>query len=248
MDHSCWVQENCRVCGGRLGRYKVSYDCHTPSNQGKLQAIGVSVKGDREGIHPQRMCQGCYNVCTRTVSANNAGKVYTPILTKFEWVEHSEDDNCTVCQLFGKRTRGRKPKKALAGRPPSHLLDLVTSIKEKAPPSLSLDLDVREKLSYHPSTDEDLKCPLCHLVLDCPMNLTTCNRLVCLACCIGYLYQHTDLSCPCCGTEHLVDSSTIIPASTVIQRLLQGLKLQCEKCQYPVLAGTVPDTVNNNIL
>lgn len=72
-------------------------------------------------------------------------------------------------------------------------------------------------------------------MLDRPVNLATCNQLVCLACCIGYLYKHTDLSCPCCGLGH---SSTVIPAPTVVQNLLQTMELPCERCQQPVLAGT----------
>ncbi len=58
MDHSQWVKDGCRVCGGRLGRYKVSYDCHTAPNQAKLQIIGVSVKQDLEKIHPQNFAMG----------------------------------------------------------------------------------------------------------------------------------------------------------------------------------------------
>lgn len=241
MDHSCWLQNSCRVCGGKLGRYKVSYDCHTDTNQAKLQAIGVSVKTDRKKTHPLKFCHGCYNVCTRKLSANKAGRDYFPslALTKFEWVDHRDSD-CTVCQHFGKSARDRRQKKPLVpiGRPSDSFLEMIASIKERAPPSLLLDFDVRERLSRHPSTDEDVKCPLCHLVLDRPVNLATCNKLVCLTCCIGHLYRHTDLSCPCCGIGHTVDSSTIIPAPTVVQKLLQAMELPCERCQQSVLAGT----------
>lgn len=238
MDHSCWVQDACRVCGGRLGRYKVSYDCHTEPHKAKLQAIGVSVEEDSKNIHPKRFCHGCYNICTRAVCASHAGKDYTPHLTRFEWREHV-DDGCVVCQHFRKSTRGRKQKKASAGRPSAHLVELITSIKDQAPPSLNLDFTLRERLSQHPSTDEDLKCPICHLLLDSPVMLTACNTLVCLTCCVGHLYTHTDLSCPCCGEAHTIDSSTVIPASPVILKLLKGIKLPCERCQHPVTAGIV---------
>ena len=112
MDHSSWVQDACRVCGGRLGRYKASYDCHTDTHKVKLQAIGVSVEKDTKNMHPQRFCHGCYNVSSRAVSASNAGKHYTPHLTLFEWTDHL-DEGCTVCQHFTNGGKGgRRPKKA----------------------------------------------------------------------------------------------------------------------------------------
>ena len=218
MDHSQCVQSGCRVCGGRLKRYKVSYDCHTAANRVKLQSIGVSIDHDAQTVHPQRFCHGCYNVCSRAINASKAGKDYTPRLTRFEWKEHIED-SCTVCEHFS--NKGRKPNKVPVGRPSQHLLDIVSSIKERAPSGLVLDLNLRQQLSQHPSTDKDLLCPLCHLVLDRPLVLTTCNTLICLTCCIQHIYAHTDLSCPCCGSSHSIDKSNIVPASPIILRLHQ---------------------------
>lgn len=234
MAHSAWLQNNCRVCGGRLSKSRVSYA--TVQNQSKLQAIGISVEYDKKEVHPLRFCHSCYNVCTRTVNASKNGKDYTPKLTKFQWIEHTADD-CTVCDHFGGDSRGRKAKKTSTGRPSDQLLDLIRTIKERSPPSLIPDFEVRERLSHHSSTDEDLKCPLCHLVLDRPLLLTTCNKLVCLTCCVGYMYQHADLSCPCCGTGHILDASRIIPAPPVILKLLRGMEITCERCKEPVPAG-----------
>lgn len=141
MDPPSWLQDRCRVCGGKLSRYKVSYDCHTTINKAKLQLIGVTIAGDQEGVHPPRFCYG-----------------------RFEWGESSEVEHGRV---------GRKPKKAPIGRPSNLIKDLVTHMKEGAPPSVALDLITRERLSHHPSMDEDLKCLLCHLMLDRPLQLTT---------------------------------------------------------------------------
>jgi hypothetical protein len=153
-------------------------------------------------------------------------------------VEHG--DGCTVCRkLEESSARGRKPKVASAGRPPNYLLDLIASIKERAPPSLHLDFGLRERLSHHPLVDKDLKCPLCHLLLDRPVNLATCNKLICLTCCTGHLYKQPNLSCPCCGPEHKLSSSTVISPSPLILKLLQAIKIPCEQCKQPVLAGTI---------
>ncbi len=66
MEHSAWLQDNCRVCGGRLGRFKVSYDC-APKHILKLQAIGVPVREDKKDVHPRKFCHSCYNICTRAI-------------------------------------------------------------------------------------------------------------------------------------------------------------------------------------
>ena len=239
MDHSRWLQEGCRLCGGRLGRYKVSYDCHTTDNKARLLSIGVLVEQDEDAVHPRRFCHGCYNVCVRMTNARAAGKHYTPQLTLFHWVAHSDEGTCTVCHHFRGRGPGRKPKKMTAGRPPKRVLDIVSHVEEKAPESSLMSWDLRSKLSKQPSTDPDLMCPVCRLVLDRPMLITTCNKLVCMACCVQYTYKHTDLSCPCCGPVHTVDESTLIPASSVILKLLGSLELACETCHQQVIAGMI---------
>ncbi len=79
--------------------------------------------------------------------ATEDGRHYTPNLTKFQWVEHSED-NCMVCVLFGQDRRGKKKRKGLfTGRLIHSLLDLIETIKEKSPPSLLLDFKLRETIS-----------------------------------------------------------------------------------------------------
>ena len=237
MDHSVLCAENCRVCGGRLGRFKVSYE--TAKHLDKLQAIGVLVQCDRAGTHPPKFCHSCYNVCTRAIKAITEGNDYTPRLEKFQWVEHT-DMNCTVCTHFEtvkQNFQSRKPKRTSMGRPPYQVVELVRSLKERSPPSLLLDLQLRERLTQ---LQEDLSCTLCNLLVDRPLLLTTCNKLVCLTCCITYVYQHTDLSCPSCGVAHILDESTVIPAPPAIIRLIRNLEVSCEKCSLQVTAG------NNN--
>ena len=229
MDPSCRVQNGCRVCGERLSRYKVSYDCHTTDNQAKLKSIGVIVANDQKDIHPERFCHGCYSVCMRTITARREGRDYTARLTKFDW--GAGESSCEK-----PRKVGWKPKKATFGRPPNSIVQLVSSIKDRAPPSLLLDLEVREKLSRHPSMNEDLKCPVCHLVLDRPLQLTTCNIIICMACCVGHIYKQTDLCCPC-GGGHTIDGNSIITAPVVIQRLLGSIEFPCQKCHEVVPAG-----------
>ena len=241
MDHSCCVQNGCRVCGGRLSRYRVSYECQSAANQVKLLSIGVTVTQDRKDIHPQQFCHGCYSVCTKKVKANEQGKDYTPRLTKFKWGEHSEI-SCEVCEKFGKPSR--KPKAAPVGRPSDSTLELIAHIKEVAPQSLTLDGETREELAHHPSIDEDLKCLMCHHILDRPLQLTTCNTLICMSCCVEHVYKKTDLSCPC-GAAHSINTDTVIPAPSVVLTFLRSTAVPCGRCEKAVRAGTYSIVMKN---
>ena len=122
MDPRSWLQDMCRVCGGKLSRYKVSYDCHTTINKAKLQLIGVTIASDQEGVHPPRFCYGCSKILNRTEKASKEGRDYTPRLTRFEWGGSSEVEHGRV---------GRKPKKAPIGRPSDLIKDLVTYVKDR---------------------------------------------------------------------------------------------------------------------
>ena len=226
------------MCGGMLSRYRASYDCQSASNQVKLQSIGVTMAHDRKGIHPERFCHGCYSVCTKKKKATDEGRDYTPRLTMFEWEEH-EGDDCTVCANFGKPSRKRK--KAPVGRPSEATLDLVTHIKEVASQGQTIDLRVREEVSHHTSVSDDLKCLICHLILDRPLQLTTCNRMICMECCLGHIYKRLqDNSCPC-GAAHSMDTSTLIPVPKVVATVLESLTVPCGSCMEPIRAGTQLD-------
>ena len=232
MEHSAWLKDCCRVCGGRLNKYKVSYDCHKDKNKQILLAIEVSVENDKKEIHPQRFCHACYNTCTRASKAATKGEHYTTKLEKFVWVAHEE--GCPVCSHFEGVKRGRKPKKTSTGRPSYMVQDLVCALKQKSPPSMFSDEQLRRRIS---EVENDLLCPLCSMVVDRPLLLTTCSKIVCMNCCVTYIYQHPDLSCPCCGPAHVLDNSTVIPAPPVILKLLKSIQITCERCNEKVPAG-----------
>lgn len=232
MEQSSWLQDRCRVCAGRLARHKVSYDCHTDSSKSKLQAIGVTVTEDRKEIHPPRFCYGCFTVCTKKQKAIKEGRDYTPRLTKFDWGEH--EGEAIPDQL---KKVGRKAKKTPVGRPSHTTMDLVHHIKRAAPQSVTLDREMREMLSQLPSTEESLKCHLCTLVLDRPVQLTTCNALVCMDCCVSHVFKNSDFVCPC-GAGHLLSRITIIPAPSVVLAVLNKMEVTCKNCGKLIGAGT----------
>ena len=216
------------MCGGKLSRYKVSYDCHTTTNKAKLAQIGVITADDRIEVHPQRFCYGCNNICKRTEKAIKEGRDYTPRLTKFKWEESGSE--AVLSRV------GQKPKKAPIGRPSHLIVELVAYMKEEAPQSVPLAFALRERLSRHPSMDGDLKCLVCHLMLDRPLQLTICKALICMLCCVRHTYRYTDLQCPCGGT-HTIDRTSVVSAPTVVQRMLRDIAFPCERCQQAVPAG-----------
>lgn len=88
---------------------------------------------------------------------------------------------------------------------------------------------------------------ICNLMLERPLLLTTCNKLICMPCCVGYTYTHTDLQCPC-GGAHIVDTNSVIPAPAVIQRMLRDITFPCVNCQQTVSAGMLVKNNNNYII
>ncbi len=51
----------------------------------------------------------------------------------------------------------------------------------------------------------DCTCPICLQIIDKPIELKTCKRLVCADCLCQWLQVSQTTSCPCCYTAHLND-------------------------------------------
>ncbi|ORU95069.1 MAG: hypothetical protein A6F71_10435 [Cycloclasticus sp. symbiont of Poecilosclerida sp. M] len=96
-------------------------------------------------------------VCAKAQKALKEG---TPRLTQFEW-----GDCGTIPDESWKVGRPRAKKLT---HPRVHYLPEGNSTQ-----NTSLDLTARETLSKHPSVDKHLKCQLCSLILDRPLQLTT---------------------------------------------------------------------------
>lgn len=154
----------------------------------------------------------------------------------FKWIEHSPD-NCSICNYFERASTGGRPKKTKQpGRPATistrSAIDHITTI---APPSFfPLQDDLRAAIE---SPDEDLLCQLCSKVLDRPVHLTICNKLVCMTCLCDRL--DANLICPCCEVSHIQEFSTMVPPSSIVMTVLGNCVVTCSLCKNRVASGII---------
>ena len=77
---------------------------------------------------------------------------------------------------------------------------------------------------------EDLTGPICCSILQQPVQLKTCQSVVCCPCLVQWLQVSEDLQCPCCYSNHLSNFSMMEAAHPLLQKILGGMKVRCAKC------------------
>ena len=247
--HQEVLRKYCRVCGKALAKFKVSYSCADRSDELE-KTFGVAVSGDSADVHPVSFCHSCYNVLVRTRKAKEANRLYTPSVEVFSWSPHIVS-SCTVCEHFRKAASGGRPKKQKIGRPSANSTrSVITHLHTIAPTSFFNTVDVCS-LTVQSATSSvsisDLVCQLCSSIVDRPIQLTTCNRLVCLNCLCSSLSEN-GFSCPCCRDDHLRDHNTMVCPSPVVMKIIGDLLVPCDKCNKQVVTGIQKYTPLNLII
>ena len=120
---------------------------------------------------------------------------------------------------------GVRECKRLVVHQPTSTHSAITHLYAIAPPSLFNPANL-DSLAIHSCTSSvstnNLMCHLCSAIVDWPIQLATCNRLVCM----GYLctsLREKGFCCPCCGSDHLHDFNTIVQPSPVVMKVLGDL-------------------------
>ena len=218
--HQNELQKYCRVCGKLVSRNRVIFSCE----QHKDIIWSLGLWGQTR--NPS------YNVLMRWKKATESGRQYQPSVEVFSWKAHSQDQ-CTICQHFNSTSIGGRPKKKRnPGRPATistrRLIDHAISV---APPSFfTSDTPTSVCESGNAAVSTDLLCPLCSRLLDRPVQLTVCNKLVCLSCLHERLEESGELICPCCNTDHVIDSSTVVSPTSIVVTILGNHKITCTLC------------------
>ena len=199
------------------------------------KTFGVAVSRDSPDVHPVSFCHGCYNVLVRSRKAKEANKLYTPSVEVFSWNPHTS--NCTVCDYFEKAARGGRPRKQKIGRPSAiSTHSAIMHLHTTAPSTFFNAVDVHSRTLQSATSSvsiSDLVCPLCSLVVDRPIQLITCNKLVCLNCLCSSLSNN---GFSCIG-DHLKDHNTMVCPSPVVMKIIGDLLVSCVKCNKEVVAG-----------
>ena len=225
MDHKGILEKLCRVCGRQVvtKSSRVKHLCADYEN--KLQAVfNLSMASNNVDTHPRFFCHSYKIVMFKSVNAVRPYRLYQHRTAVFKgWCSHT-DGSCMVCQHYKSIQVGGRSKKVkhTAGRPPSvSPRYCINHVHDVAPPTETINI---RKQHQRPLFSE-LTCPICNEILRCPIELVTCNSVVCAECMCGWLQHQQKLVCPCCYSDHLreYEFTTGIREATLFQRLLGSL-------------------------
>ena len=150
------------------------------------------------------------------------------------WSEHSYS-SCSICQHFESVQKGGRPKKAqhTTGHPrndsPRYCIQAIQDI---APPAIMLAHHTNAIIcEEHQVVDlQELECPTSCDVLQRPVELVDCCRVVSADCCCTWLEYSTNTNCPCCHGDHLCNFSSVRQASPLLLSVLASLCVVCVEC------------------
>ena len=235
--HKEVLRKHCKICAKALAKFKVSYSCADRTDELE-KTFRVVISRDSPEVHSVSFCHSCYNVLVRSRKAREANRLYTPSVELFAWSSHNS--SCTVCDHFQKAASGGRPRKQMIGHPSAcSTCSTIMHLHTLAPTSLFSKVDVHS-LTLQSTTSsvsiDDLVCPMCSSIVGRPIQLTICNRLICLNCLCSSLSRN-GFSCPCCGSDHLKDHNTMVCPSPVVMKIIGDLLVSCEKCHKQVVVG-----------
>ena len=203
------LEKHCRVCARKLARFCVKYECAKFSKD-LIHTFDLTTTTDEPAVHPHQLCHGCYNVLMRARNARDTGKPYKPSVSPFNWHSHVSEGDCGVCKHFQTTASGGRPTKCKVGRPQSiSVKSAITYLHSVAPPSFFSNSISRQLIHSPAAEDDEFQCDLCSHVVDRPIHLTTCNRLVCMSCLCRALEDAKQCQCPFCKGSHVQDYATM---------------------------------------
>ena len=107
-NHLQALQKLCRICGGNVNKYRVSYKALYHKESLKT-AFGIDVETDHQDLHPSFFCDGCFAIIKRKENAVKEEKMYIHSVEVFEWFPHSLF--CYTCDSYNTLKKGERPKK-----------------------------------------------------------------------------------------------------------------------------------------
>ena len=110
-------------------------------------------------------------------------------------------------------------------QPPAH--SAITHLYTIAPPSLLSPADLHSLAICSRTSSvspDDFMCHLCSSIVDRPIQLMTCNRLMCMECLCASLREKAF----CCSSDHLHDLNTMARPSPVVTKVLRDLQVTCK--------------------
>ena len=235
--HIKGLEKHCRICARALHKYKCKRNC---SQYKELlnQAYSINCMDDDEAIHPSKFCPPCFQRAGRIINAKAGEVFYESSVTPFPWVSHMED-GCSICEMITEHSAGgrsRKERKNRGHPGENSMHTLCQHIYTIAPTSLQVAKPlIPSRFQTVGSTVSlaDFQCPCCMNILDRPILLSSCQKMICADCWIAHLQGGSE-ECPGCAEHHELNVQNIQSPPDVVVKLIGGLYVRCEGCQQYV--------------
>lgn len=129
---------------------------------------------------------------------------------------------------------GRPSRKRSIGRPKKNgYRDVIYHVKSIAPLSYWPQSEARCGMSVVESCSR-IVCPICLDTPDKVIELIPCNSHVCSECLCLSLEASQQMSCPCCYSNHISDSSTIRAVTPFVDSMIGSTLYNCQSCNENV--------------
>ena len=185
MTHALALLKLCRLCGGNISKYRVSYRCTDYIDEIK-KGFGIDVLKDMDEVHPESFCDCCYASLQRKMKAVEECRVMLTYLKPVKWGEHVNED-CETCKRCDSVRKGGRPKKGRKnrGKPAADSCHtIIEHIRKLESPSLynnpeSFTINSENQLLN--LSKEEYTCIICNNTLNNPV-ITSCSILTCVPC------------------------------------------------------------------
>ncbi len=226
--HQAYLSTHCRMCSQKLGR--TQYSCAKYSTL--LHNAGVDVTSDNSVVHPEHFCNSCYFTIKRI--CGSADKQRRTFRVQADWVPHSDDGLCSICD---QKSKGGRPKKKGSSGRPTQLQQHLVSVASSAVPDFNLSQVIDEV------SKANMTCSCCHLAANRPVEVLPCKSLVCYQCCVSLITtSEASFGCPGCLGRHEHAPCSFSKPSPIIERMLNEVTVRCELCNINVKL----EILNNN--
>ena len=238
-EHRKGLDKHCRVCGKPLHRFKCKRKCSDYRDLLR-QAYNIECLDDNPNIHPSQFCPPCFQRAGRICDAKAKQVSYESSISPFSWRIHAEN-SCAICKMFNQQSVGGRPRKERKNRGhpgSSSTRTLWKHLDTIAPASFQVvqPLTPSRFQAIGPNISlVDFQCPCCTNILNRPIQLSSCGKMVCADCLVACMQGGSDV-CPGCRNHHEFGVKNVQSPPEFVVKLIGGLYVRCEAptCQQYV--------------
>ena len=190
-------------------------------------AFGIAAETESGDINPQIVCHCCYLTLRQIKTARDKGRYRETNLVPLTWLPHG--DPCTVCHDASTTARGRPRKIKAKGRPRDDDLDhqsrkIVHHLSTLRTHKFS-DYALDNTCFLTSPHLQHLSCQLCLTIPNEPLQILSCQHILCMSCIRSGCEKEAPIVCPCSSIPIRTDCIAI-PSPFIID-ILGSLLICC---------------------